>query len=68
MTKNQIIAAYVMDRAQQYDQGSGIVAALYQIAKDIRHGEADQAFQHGELDDILEKWRPREPGEGEAPL
>lgn len=48
------VVAYIRDRAGQYDQGSGIGAALNEIAAKIHDYEHLEAFRHGELDDLIE--------------
>lgn len=50
---SSVIAAYVRDRAHQYVPSSGIHAALHDLAAQIRNGEAWDAYDHGELDDLL---------------
>jgi|SRR6185312_15798460 len=51
-----VAAAYVVDRAGQYSESSGIYHAMIEVAHAIRRNEADESFRHGELDDILERW------------
>ncbi len=46
-------AAYVYDRAHQYDNSSGIHAALCEVAHELEKGEAKRADEHGDLDDLL---------------
>ncbi len=48
-----VFAAYVQDRSEQYDRGSGSRAALEELAEKISKGEAEAAHEHGELDDLL---------------
>lgn len=48
-----IAAAYALDRAEQYENGSGIVSALEELSEQLARGEHCKAFAHGELDDIL---------------
>ncbi len=45
-------AAYVYDRAHQYDNSSGIHAALCEVAYELEQGEAKLADEHGDLDDL----------------
>jgi hypothetical protein len=49
----EIFAAYVRDRAAQYDESSGIFCALSELAFKIESGEPMVAYRHGELDDLL---------------
>lgn len=51
----QIIAAYLLDRADQYETESPCWIALGDAAANIMNGEATAAFAHGELDDLLER-------------
>lgn len=51
-----ICAAYVLDRAEQYNNGSGIRAAFDELIGQFRESEHLKAFDHGELDDILKRW------------
>lgn len=48
-----VVVAFVRDRAEQYDQGSGICTALLKVAAAIGRGEHEEAHVHGELDDLL---------------
>lgn len=48
-----ITAAYVRDRAGQYDESSGIHHALLEVADAIAAGEHRDAYRHGELDDMM---------------
>ncbi len=50
---NQIAAAYVLDRAYQYRESSGIHHALIVVACALWDGEAEAAHAHGELDDVI---------------
>lgn len=52
-------AAWLRDRAEQYDNGDGIRAAFDVLIHDTRNGEPLAAYDHGELDDILKRWRVR---------
>ena len=48
-------AAYVYDRAHQYDHSSGIHAALCEVAHELQRGEGLASLDAGELDDVLDK-------------
>jgi hypothetical protein len=48
-----IVVAFIKDRAAQYELGSGIVAALEELAEEFRKGEHVDAYMHGELYDLL---------------
>lgn len=52
----EITAAYVLDRAEQYNNGSGVRAAFDELIQQLRGLEHLKAFDHGELDDILKRW------------
>lgn len=56
---SRVIAAYVRDRAHQYTPSSGVHAALCDLAGNIRDGEAWEAFDHGELDDLMKEPKKR---------
>jgi polyhydroxyalkanoate synthesis regulator phasin len=47
--------AYLIDRAGQYEGGSGYVAALEQAEAQISRGEHVAALEHGDLDDLLKR-------------
>jgi len=48
-----IVAAFIRDRAEQYDPSSGYHEALSRLAAKIACGEHRKAYAHGELDDLL---------------
>lgn len=59
-------AAWVLDRAEQYDPATGIHDALLELAEGLARGDHLEALRHGELDDLAErimfvKCSPREP-------
>ncbi len=47
---SQIAAAYALDRAEQYNDGSGCKSALEEFAQQLQDGEHLAAYAHGELD------------------
>jgi hypothetical protein len=51
-------AAYVLDRAEQYNNSSGVRAMLEEIAEGLRTGQHREAAAHGELDDLIARMRP----------
>jgi hypothetical protein len=51
----KVIAAYLRDRAAQYNESSGSRCALEEVAAEVKIGEAQKAYEHGELDDLLKK-------------
>jgi hypothetical protein len=51
--KRYVAAAYVLDRAEQYEADSGIYEALNQVAWALASGEHELASRHGELDDLV---------------
>lgn len=60
----QYVAAYLIDRADQYDTESPCWIALADAAHNIMNGEFEAAVAHGELDgaDLLDRvarWRKR---------
>lgn len=48
-------AAYVLDRAAQYDPNSGIVVALENVAEALAKGEHIEARKCGELDALIDR-------------
>jgi hypothetical protein len=52
-TTTRIAIAYIRDRAEQYDNGSGIYAAFEELLGQFRANEHLEAFRHGELDDLI---------------
>lgn len=70
MTKRQRedVAAYLIDRADQYAAESPCWVALADAAKAVMRGEVEEAVKHGELDDRelrerVRRWAPK-PGRG----
>lgn len=63
-TRDEIVAAYILDRAEQYDASSGYVTAFADLAKAIQTGEARASYEHGELDDILRRLRSKRAAKG----
>lgn len=53
--RDMAAAMWVLDRADRYDQSSGIVAALGEIASGLAEGEHIAAYEHGELDDLKDR-------------
>jgi hypothetical protein len=49
-----ITAAYIQDRAEQWDAESGYRTPIEDVAFQVRQGEHLAAYEHGELDDLLE--------------
>ena len=56
-TRSEIAAAFIRDRAEQYDSSSGIYDALCTLAARFDDREHMAAFLHGELDELLEQMR-----------
>jgi hypothetical protein len=54
--ESNVCAAYVLDRAEQYNDGSGVRAAFDELIGQFRESEHLKAYDHGELDDILKRW------------
>lgn len=57
------VAAYLMDRADQYETSSPCWVALSDAAIDIMNGTAADRIGAGEVDDLrrrVEKWRTHE--------
>lgn len=48
---NRQLAAYLLDRADQYDTDSPCWIALSDAAANVANGEVDLAISHGELED-----------------
>jgi hypothetical protein len=56
----QVMYAYIKDRAAQYEPSSGIFCALNdELAPRILDGDAYSAYEHGELDDLMEEYHER---------
>ena len=54
------VGRYVLDRAAQYDESSGIYDALCTVGADILRGDAEDRWHEGELDDAaLLAWQRR---------
>jgi hypothetical protein len=51
LVDRRMVAAYLVDRAEQYQAKSGSWVGLIDAAKAIMDGEFDAAVSHGELDD-----------------
>jgi hypothetical protein len=49
----RIFRAWLFDRAEQYEDSSGIRSAFDELMQRVRDGEPFAAYDHGELDDIL---------------
>jgi hypothetical protein len=45
------VAAWLIDRAEQFDTGSGVDMELVKLARAVMTGELHAAIAHGELDD-----------------
>ncbi len=66
------VAAYLLDRADQYDTDSGCWVALTDAAHNLMNGEVDAALNNGDLDKGLyrrvDSWRgpskPVDPSSG----
>jgi hypothetical protein len=58
------IAAYLLDRADQYPDGEPMWVAVSDTAMKVAHGEANEAAIHGELDDLykrVDRWIGKKP-------
>ena len=53
MTKDEIVAAYLLDRADQYETDSACWVALADAAGNILAGEHLKSHREGEFDDSL---------------
>lgn len=51
MSLDEIVACYLLDRADQYQVDSGCWVALADAAKNIMLGEHRKSFAEGEFDD-----------------
>lgn len=47
------VVAFILDRREQYQPSSGSYNALSDLADEIREGRDVDAYEHGELDDLL---------------
>lgn len=50
-----VAAAYVEDRAHQYVPSSVVHGAMLDTAHEMRQGSATDAYEAGELDDLMKK-------------
>lgn len=53
LTRNEIIACYLLDRADQYQTDSGSWIPLADAAEAVMHNEHVTAYVHGEFDPEL---------------
>ena len=59
------VAAFLIDRTEQYDQGSGIYAAICERVDEVMDGKLSDDYAAGELDDLRgrvessSRWRLR---------
>jgi len=53
----RVIVAYIHDRREQYSKSSGSYDALCILGERIARGDAEDAYRHGELDDLLKEKR-----------
>lgn len=58
------VAAWLRDRAHQWDEESGVPDIVRQLARGVEKGEVEEADAHGELDDLVESARKRKAGQG----
>lgn len=56
---DRIVAAYLLDRAEQYRASDACRVALEDAAFAVLRGEHTAAYTHGELDDLMERTRTR---------
>jgi hypothetical protein len=61
---SRVAAAFILDRAAQYTEESGVRMALEEVANSILLLEHIEAFEHGELDDLLQKQTNRSKRKG----
>lgn len=69
--QRELVAAYLTDRADQYDTESPCWIALTDAAEDVINGEVEAAARNGDLDEDLRrrvrKWKRKpEPTKGET--
>lgn len=53
LTRDEIVAAYLLDRADQYVTESPCWIALADAANNVLHGEHAKSYQEGEFDETL---------------
>ena len=53
----QRVIAFLLDRAEQYDQSSGYRAFVAELVRGIARGEHHDAWNHGEYDDLKKRVR-----------
>ena len=52
---HRVFAAWLQDRAEQYENESGVRAAFDELVDGALSGEPIASYRAGELDDILER-------------
>ena len=55
-TTNDIVAAWLLDRAGQYSESSCCRAVFDDLIGAAQQGTAQEDYEHGDLDDILRRW------------
>jgi hypothetical protein len=53
---NDIFAAWLLDRAEQYSESSCCRAVFDELINGAQQGLAQEDYEHGDLDDILKRW------------
>ena len=53
--RDAVVVAFIKDRREQYVPSSGSYDALCELVARFERGEHREAFEHGELDDLLER-------------
>lgn len=52
-----MVAAWLIDRAEQYAESSCCRAVFDELIGGLRNGDPEDAQAHGELDDIRKRWK-----------
>lgn len=52
-----VVAAYLLDRREQYRPSTGTYEALSQVLAGLLRGDHVEAWKHGELDDLKSEIR-----------
>ncbi len=63
MASPYMIAAFALDRAEQYDHGSGIYHAMTTLAHQFLDCEHIESHAHGELDDLIKRLKKQKAKE-----
>lgn len=64
LAPDRVVAAWLLDRAEQYENDSAVRALFDELMLDAAKGAHRAAFAHGELDDLMQCPFIRDSGGG----